>query len=103
MTDSTIQIIASYVAFASIVPFTVSLLVYGIGSPWYASKLGVAFFALLVSIVAVLGHAVVRRFAGDYIGYAWVSLALYSLLFAAAVLIAVVIILERRPPGPTRQ
>lgn len=70
-------------------------LIYGIGSRWYTSLLGVAFFGIMLGsslpIVIILG----RRVFGTYPGYEWVALGLCSLFAISWVAMAAIIVVER--------
>lgn len=74
-------------------------LTFAVGSPWYKSLLGVAFLGIMVTsslpLVIVLG----RRLGGEYPGYEWVAIGLYS-LFALAWLAMLCIILIERHRAP---
>lgn len=74
----------------------VSGVVYGIGSPWWRSLLGVAFFGVMVSSSLPILVVVARRTFGAYPGYEWVALSVYTLWALAWVAMLVIILVERR-------
>lgn len=104
-TSQDISQIAGYIALASLLPLALTTVVFGVGSSWFRSRLGWAVFGSWASQLAVLVIVLARRFRGEYPGYEWVALVGYSVLFLAYSAMAVVVILERRPPkaiGETR-
>ncbi len=87
---------ATWLVIAGIVPSLAFTLIYGFGSPWYRSALGVVMFLLGLSLTTVLGIVLGRRLFGEYPGYQWVAIGGYSLLLVAMVGLAVIVIIERR-------
>jgi len=87
--------------FFSLTAFLAALgcaLLYGVGSfrVWPRSLLGVAEIAMTGGIAAVLLVVVLRRYLGDYPGYAVVAFIVYLLLTLALIMRFVVILVERR-------
>jgi hypothetical protein len=91
--------IAGYIALAAVVPLTLTCLIFGVGSPWWKSRLGRAVFSSWTSELAVFTIILLKRFLGPYPGYEWVAIIGYSMLFVSFTAQAVVVILERRPPA----
>lgn len=96
MTPADINAIANWIALAAAIPFLGYWLTYGIGSPWYRSLLGWVMFSLGGAITLVLGYATVRRMLGDFAGYEWWSLAIYSFLNVVGWALWAIVIVERR-------
>lgn len=88
-----------------------TFLIYGLGSPWYRSLLGVSFFLNFGSLPAVVIFVAVRRIVAvtttgsapaSTDGLGWVALLLYTALALVQGLQLVVLIIERRhAPNPT--
>lgn len=74
-------------------------IVYGIGSPWWKSPLGVAFLGVTVSGIFTFIIVYARRFFGLYPGYEWVALFGYSGIALVWWGMFVVILRERRGDG----
>lgn len=79
--------------------------IYGFGSPWYRSLLGVSFFLNFGSLPAVVLFASLRRIvaslnttpapsSGDGLG--WLALSLYTAIALIQGLQLVVLLIERR-------
>lgn len=92
--------VAGLIALATVVPLLVGTLVYGLGSAWWKSWLGRVIFTKWVTLVLVFAFVLTRRAFGNFPGYEWVSLGLFSLLFLAYTANTVVVIIERRAPWP---
>lgn len=75
-----------------------SALLYGFGSPWWGSALGRAFLGIIVAATIVPVVPAARRLLGEYIGYEWIAVSLYTLHAAAWASIFFVILHERRHP-----
>ena len=99
-TPSSINDLASIIALAASVPALCALLLYGLGSPWWRSWLGVVMFCQWSGIVLVFAVILGRRFYGEYSGYEWVAVASYSILLVTYWALVLVILLERRPAKP---
>jgi len=91
--------IAGYIALAAVLPLLVATAVYGFGSPWYDSWLGRTIFAQWASLIAIFVYILTRRFWGEYPGFEWWAVCLYSLLFLAFTAMAAIVIIERRAPA----
>jgi hypothetical protein len=95
MTASEVNDIANYIVFAAIIPFGLFTLLYGILSPWYRSLLGVTMFCLGLSLTAVLGVVLARRWLGEYPGYEWVAIIVYSFVTLTAFGLVLIYLVER--------
>lgn len=93
---------AGYIAFAAVVPLLVATAVYGFGSPWYRSWLGRTIFAQWASLCAIFIYILSRRFWGEFAGFEWWAVCLYSVLFLAFTAMAILVIIERRAPARAR-
>jgi hypothetical protein len=94
ISDASINEIAGDILFAGIIPLLVAFTAYAVGATWYRSILGVVTFVEWLSLILVIAVVLLRRFIGDYPGYGWVALVVYSLLFLAFSAMAVIVILE---------
>jgi len=90
--------IAGFVLALTIIPATLNVMIYGLGSPWWTSWLGRVMFAKWLSVAMVFWFVVVRRNLGDFIGYEWWALGIYSFTFLTFVATTVELVIERRPP-----
>lgn len=99
MIDSELNSAATYIVLSGIIPAVGFFLVYGIGSPWYKSALGVVMFLLGFSISATFLQVVTRRIAGDYPGYGLVTIIVYSLVTIALWGLFIIVLTERRHPA----
>lgn len=98
MNAETINDFATNIVLLGAIPALAFVLIYGLGSPWYRSALGVVMMLLGSSIVIVYGIVIGRRLFDDYPGYQFVAIIGYSLLFLALVSLDVIVIIERRRP-----
>lgn len=82
-----------------------TFLIYGLGSPWYGSLLGVSFFLNFGSLPAVVIFIAARRIASVQAtgsapassdGLGWVALLLYTTIAFIQALQLIVLIIERR-------
>lgn len=96
MTPEQINDIANWIAVAAVIPFAGYWTTYGIGSAWWRSPLGWVMFALGAAITVTLGYVAVRRAFGDFAGYEWWSIAIYSLLNLVGYALWAIVIVERR-------
>lgn len=69
---------------------------YGIGSPWYKSLLGVAFFGLILSNVFVAVVPMLRRLFGEYPHFEIVAWTGYLMFAIVQVSMFAVVLKERR-------
>jgi hypothetical protein len=87
-----------YFIVAAVIPAVLYWLVYGIGSPWYRSALGVVMFLFATSMALVLSLVTWTVFVGAapqpvrLIVYASLALGLWAKL--------IILLVERRAPGP---
>lgn len=98
MNADTINEIAGFILTLTTIPATLNVLIYGFGSPWWTSWLGRVMFAKWLSVALVFWFVVFRRNLGDFFGYEWWALAIYSFTFVTFVATTVELIIERRPP-----
>lgn len=96
MSPDQINAIANWIALSAIVPYAGYTLTYGLASPWFRSLLGIVMFSMGAAITLVLGYVTVRRVFGDFPGFEWWSIAIYSLLALAGYALWAIVIVERR-------
>lgn len=96
MTPAEINEIANWIALAAIIPFALFTVIYGFGSPWYKSPLGVTIFGLGAGVTGVLCVVLARRWFKEYPGYEWVAIIAYSLFTLIGIALLVILLLERR-------
>lgn len=77
----------------------VLVLIYGIGSPWWRSLLGVTIFAKWLSVMLVFDFLIARRTFGEFPGYGWLALGVYGFMFLAFWAVVVEVAIERRGPA----
>jgi hypothetical protein len=95
-TQTLVYQVASWIALTAAIPIWLFTAVYGFGSPWYKSWLGRVLFGLMCSLSLLFIVIVVRRFAGEYPYYEWVSLVAYSLLNLMFWSFFMILLVERR-------
>lgn len=96
MTPDQINDIANWIALSAVIPFAGYWATYGVGSPWYRSLLGVVMFGLGMSITMVLVYVTVRRMLGNFPGYEWWSVGVYTFLALVGWALWAIVIVERR-------
>lgn len=96
MSPSQINDIANWIALSAVIPFLGYTITYGSGSPWYRSLLGTVMFGLGAAISLVLGYVTVRRWFGDFPGYEYWSIGIYTLLAIVGWAMWAIVIVERR-------
>lgn len=96
MTAVAINDFATGIVLAGAIPALLFTLIYGLGSPWYRSGLGVVMFLLGVSLTTVYAIVLSRRFFGTYPGYEWVAVGGYSFLLVAMLGLVIITLIERR-------
>jgi len=84
----------------TLAPATLYWLVYGLGSPWYRSPLGVVMFLFATSIVAILGLVAFAVLFGQ--APPPVRIPVYAGLALAMTAKLVILIVERRGADPAR-
>jgi hypothetical protein len=89
---------ATHLALAGALPAALAFFTFVLGRPrkWWRSLLGWVLALLLLSILLVFVLVLGRRLAGEYAGYQWTAIAVYSLLTIALWLVWAIIIRERR-------
>lgn len=88
--------VANWIVLVAVVPFSIFTILYGILAPWYRSYLGAVMFGLIASTTGVLGFVLARRLFGEFPGYEWWAITLYSLLTFFALSFLIIFIVERR-------
>jgi hypothetical protein len=96
MTPDQINAFANWIAIAAVIPFAGYWATYGFGSPWYRSYLGWVMFGLGMSVTLVLGYVAVRRALGDFGGYEWWSVGIYTYMNLVGWALWAIVIVERR-------
>lgn len=100
MTDSIINDIAGLVAVAVTIPAVANVLIYGLGSRWWETRLGRVLFSKWLSVALVFLFIIARRFWGEFPGYGWLALGLYAFVFLSFAATTVELIIESRSPAP---
>ena len=72
---------------------------YGLGSPWYRSLLGVAIFGMGAANLSVLLVVLTRRWLPGFPYHAELAFCAYTLFAAASAALFVMLIIERRRAG----
>lgn len=98
MTTDQLNDLAGTILGLATIPATLNVIIYGFGSPWWTSWLGRVMFAKWLSVALVFWFVVARRTLGDFLGYEWWAIAIYSFTFLTFVATTVELIIERRPP-----
>ena len=80
MTPADVNEFANWIALSAAIPALLFTLVYGFGSPWYKSGLGITLFGLMFSISSLFLVILARRFFGEYPGYHIVAVVIYVVL-----------------------
>lgn len=99
MSDDVLNNIAGFIALLTIVPATLNAAIYGMGSPWWRSWLGRVLFAKWLAVALVFVFIIVRRTAGEFMGYGVIAVLLYSFVFLAFSATTVELVIERRTPA----
>lgn len=89
---------SDYFILAAHIPAVLYWLVYGIGSPWYKSALGVVMFIFATSMALLLSLAAWTNFVGP--APESVRLIVYATLTAGLWAKLIILLVERRAPGP---
>jgi hypothetical protein len=98
MTSDQINDIAGTVIMLAAIPAVATALIYGLGSPWWNSWLGRVMFMKWLSVALVFLVIIARRTWGDYPGYEWVALVVYTFTLITFSATAVQLVIERRSP-----
>lgn len=98
MTTEQINEFAGFVLTLAAIPATATAVIYGFGSPWWQSWLGRVMFAKWTTVAAILLFVVARRTWGDFPGYEWWALVIYSLTLITFSATTVEVLIERRGP-----
>lgn len=104
-TDVTLNILATYPATVAASFAFLTAVLYGVGSPWYRSLLGIIFFGLFVGSVPVFALITARRiaaavnetspqFTGD--GFGPYAFAVYSIAAIIWIGVFLGLVIERR-------
>lgn len=98
MTAEQVNDFATYLALTGAVPAALAFFTFVLGRPrtWWHSLLGWTLALLLVSIMLVFILVLGRRLGGEYPGYQYTAIVVYSLLTVALWLVFVMIVRERR-------
>lgn len=87
---------ATIVALSVIVPAGLFTLLYGIGSPWWKSGLGVILFSVAASVTLTFGLIISRRVFGPWPGYDIAALVVFSILALAWWAKVIILVIERK-------
>lgn len=101
MTPSEINEVAGVIVLCAAIPAHANVIIYGFGSRWWKSPLGVVLFAKWLSVALALDVVLARRAFGDYVGYEWVAVAVYTFVLLAFAATTVELVIERRAPSKT--
>ena len=100
MTPADVNEFANWIALSAAIPAILFTLVYGFGSPWYKSGLGITLFGLMFSISSLFGVILARRFFGEYPGYHIVAVVVYMMLTLMFWSFFFILLKERRHARP---
>ena len=96
---SAVNDVANYIVLVAAIPAAIFTVLYGILAPWYRTWLGATLFGLIASIAAVLTFVMVRRWLGDFPGYEWWAIGVYSTFLFFMLSFIAIFIVERRRAG----
>jgi hypothetical protein len=89
---------AFWLYFAGWLPYTLHVLVYGLGSPWWRSEIGRAFFLSKLALCLVFSLVLTVFLFGQYDGLPAVRAVLLGLVACAAwYQLSVTVRVQRRP------
>ena len=100
MTPADVNEFANWIALSAAIPAILFTLVYGFGSPWYKSGLGITLFGLMFSISSLFAVILARRFFGEYPGYHIVAVVVYMMLTFMFWSFFIILLKERRHARP---
>lgn len=98
MSAEQINELAGFILTLAAVPAVATAFIYGLGSPWWQSWLGRVMFAKWLSVALILLFVVARRTWGDFPGYEWWALAIYSFTLLTFTATTIEVLIERRGP-----
>lgn len=93
---SAVNEIANWIVLAASIPASVAALAFSFLSPWYRTWLGFIVWGWLVSIASVLIFVFSRRMWGDYFGYEWAAVAVYTSFAFFTTAFLLIFFVERR-------
>lgn len=96
MTPSEINDTANFIVLVAALPYLLFSVTYGLRDDWYKTYLGTIMWGLVTSQALVLLFIISRRWFGEYPGYEWVAVVLYSSLTVFAWLFYIIFLIERR-------
>ena len=100
MTPADVNQFADWIALSAAIPAILFTLVYGFGSTWYKSGLGMTLFGLMFSISSLFAVILPRRFFGEYPGYHIVAVVVYVMLTLMFWSFFLILLKERRHARP---
>ena len=100
MTPADVNEFANWITLSAAIPAILFTLVYGFGSPWYKSGLGITLFGLMFSISSLFLVILARRFFGEYPGYHVVAVIVYGMLMIMFWSFFIILLKERRHARP---
>ena len=100
MTPADVNELTDWIALSAAIPAILFTLVYGFGSPWYKSGLGMTLFGLMFSISSLFAVILARRFFGEYPGYHIVAVVVYVMLTLMFWSFFFILLKERRHARP---
>lgn len=81
MTQGTVYNLGNLFLYATVVPLTLFVVLYGFRSPWRALPVGRTIMYLCLSLLSVIVYSITFVYLGEYPLRAWVRLVLYSSVF----------------------
>lgn len=93
---SEINDIATIIVGITCAAFLAYTITYATRSHFWESWLGWVMFMLGVDGFVITAHVVVRRVLGNYAGYEWVAVGIYSFTAIVAIALFVIILAETR-------
>ena len=99
MTDHILNDWATFIVYGVAAVSHALVLIYGLGSPWWRSLLGVTIFAKWLSVMLVFDYLIARRVWGEFPGYGLAAILVYGFMLLAFSAVVVEVVIERRHPA----
>lgn len=96
MTSDAVNNFANIIVLLAAVPFWAFSVTYALRDPFWETYLGTIIWGMVTSNALVLTYVATRRWWGDYAGYEWVAVILYTAMTVFASLFYAIYLVERR-------
>lgn len=96
MNSAQINDFANLIVIGCFIPYFLFSFTYGTKDHPWGTYLGVIMWGQGTSLALVFGFIISRRWFGEYPGYEWIAVILYSSLLVFAWLFYVIYLIERR-------